>query len=471
MRRIKNFLLIAVVFLLTVHLLLSPAALSITVKEEEELAREFMRIVLTQFELIEDPVIVDYVNKIGRKIVSILPPQPFTYRFYIVNEDVYNAFATPAGNVFIYSGLIIAMESEEEIAGILGHEIAHVYCRHISQKIERSKKIDLATLAGIAAGIFLGAGGSGEVASAVTIGSMAAGQSLSLAYSRENEIQADQLGLNYIVKSGYSAEGLLTILNKIRARSWFGSDQIPTYLTTHPAVEDRIAYIDTWLDKHRSTTSKNLEKKSDDFKKVHARLLGMYGEEDLALSKFEAIIKNDPASFLGYYGYGLVLARTGDRKGAITYLKKALEREAFSPEILTALGRVYFQDGQYDEALSTLEGTVRIFPNNPEARFFLGRTQLESGKLQQAASNFQTLINQNPGYKQVYYFLGMTYGKQGKLADAHYSLGVYYLKKGDPANASKQFERALSKTENEAQRQKIEKLLKKINPKGQNKKG
>jgi predicted Zn-dependent protease len=470
MRQTGNTFLIAVVFILTANLLFSSAAFSITVKEEEELGREFMKIVLTQFELIEDPAIVAYVNKLGQKIVSILPPQPFTYHFYIVKEDVYNAFATPAGNIFIYSGLILAMESEEELVGILGHEIAHVYCRHISRKIERSKKINLVTLAGVAAGIFLGAGGAGEVASAVTIGSMAAGQSASLAYSRENEIQADQIGLEYIVNAGYNAEGLLTVLNKIRAKSWFGSDQIPTYLMTHPAVEDRLSYIDTWLDKHKKTTSKNTAKKSDDFNTVHTRLLALYGDEDMALNKFEATIKNDPTSALGYYGYGLVLARTGNRKTAIPYLKKALEKEAFSPKILTALGRVYFQDGQYDEALNILEGAVSIFPNNPEATFFLGRTHLELGKLQQAASNFETLINKSPGYKQAYYFLGITYGKQGKLADAHYLLGVYYLKKRDLANARKQFERALSQTEDDAQKQKIEKLLKKIPTKIEKKK-
>ena len=111
------------------------------------------------------------MNKIGNRILSVLPQQPFNYHFYVIKEDVYNAFATPAGHIFVYTGLLDAMDEEEELAGILGHEIAHVYCRHISQKIERSKKIGIATLAGIAAGILLGVGGAGEAANAVTMGS------------------------------------------------------------------------------------------------------------------------------------------------------------------------------------------------------------------------------------------------------------------------------------------------------------
>jgi predicted Zn-dependent protease len=71
------------------------AALCISVKKEEEMGREFMRVVLEHFELIEDPFIVDYVNKIGNKIVLALPPQPFNYHFYIIKEDTYNAFASP----------------------------------------------------------------------------------------------------------------------------------------------------------------------------------------------------------------------------------------------------------------------------------------------------------------------------------------------------------------------------------------
>ena len=141
--------------------LVSPRSTAgITIKEEEELSREFQKLVLEHYQLIKDPVIVNYVNKIGQKILAVMPPQPFAYHFYVVKEDVYNAFATPAGHIYINSGLFASMQSEEELAGIIAHEISHVVSRHISQKIERSKKVNIATLAGVAAGVFLGAGGA-----------------------------------------------------------------------------------------------------------------------------------------------------------------------------------------------------------------------------------------------------------------------------------------------------------------------
>jgi predicted Zn-dependent protease len=194
-------------FLISTIVVMVPEGICITIQEEREMSKEFMAVVRAQFPLIEDPVINDYVNRVGKRILAAIPPQPFDYQFHVLHEDVYNAFATPAGHIFFNSGLFAALDSEEELAGIIGHEIAHVVCRHISDRIESSKKIGMATLAGMVAGVLLGAGGAAAAASAVTMGSVAAGQTAALAYSRENEMQADQLGLEYLTLAGYSGEG------------------------------------------------------------------------------------------------------------------------------------------------------------------------------------------------------------------------------------------------------------------------
>lgn len=461
MKFVCKLLLICLFFLLVTGAFIPKAAFSITAAEEEELSREFMKVILKSCKFVEDPAIVNYVNKVGKKIVSVLPPQPFNYRFYIIKEDVYNAFATPAGHIFIYSGLMAAMDNEEELAGIIGHEIAHVLCRHISQKIDRSKKISIATLAGIAAGIFLGADGAGEVGSALIVGSMAASQSMALAYSRKDERQADQIGLQYLSKAGYSGYGLLTMLRKIRNKHWFGTEQIPTYLTTHPAPEERLAYIGTWLEKNMKKPPP-LETDSSEFKRVNTRLIALYGDETIALRKYKSAVTKDPKNPMANYGYGLVLARIGNREDAASYIKRALEREAFNPEFLVALGRIYFLDGQYQKALTIIESAVSIAPDDPEGLFYTGRIQLGLGKFKDAESTLRTLTKKHPDYKPGFYFLGNAYGKQGKLADAHYTLGLYYTKKRDNRNAVVQFEKALEKTTDPHRRDEIKNLLKKV---------
>ena len=163
-KRIIPFIILAL-FCFGVVLAAPTTGSCITIQEERELSEEFMAVVEARFPLIKDPVIVEYVNKVGRRILAAVPPQPFEYQFHVLKEDTYNAFATPAGHIFFNSGLFAALESEEELAGIIGHEIAHVVCRHISDRIENQKKISMATLAGMVAGVLLGAGGAAEAAS------------------------------------------------------------------------------------------------------------------------------------------------------------------------------------------------------------------------------------------------------------------------------------------------------------------
>jgi len=462
MKIVKQSILLCTVLIIVCGIVSPKSVSAITIQEEEELSREFMALILAHYEIIKDPVIVNYVNDVGQKIVSTLPPQPFSYHFYVIKEDTYNAFATPAGHIFIYSGLLEAMDNEEELACILAHEISHVMCRHISQKIERAEKANIATLAGVVAGVLLGTAGASAAANAVTLGSVAAGQSYALAYGREDERQADQIGLNLLRKAGYNGIGLITTLKKMRSKSWFDSNQIPTYLTTHPASEERMAYIDTWLETHKKT-----ENNIDDyyFQRAHTRLVAIYGDEGVALRKFESDVHNHPDDPLAYYGYGLILDRKGDSKAAEEYLKTALEKRAFDPYILKDLGRLYFLDGNYQQAFSILDGAASINSNDPDILFYLGRTQVELGRLMDAVATFEKLISKQQDYPRAYYTLGETYWKLGKEGDAHYCLGIHYKNKMDFKNATFHLKKALENINEPYKKVKVEELLKEIGKK------
>ena len=394
-----------------------------------------MKYLAQRYELINDPMIVRYVNQVGRKILATMPPQPFAYRFYVINEAVYNAFAIPAGHIFVHSGLLAAMESEDELAGILAHEIAHVAYRHISKRIERSKKIELATMAGMVAGIFLGvATGDTSAAQTLTMGSAAAGQTASLSYSRQDEAQSDQAGLKYLIDAGYDPRGLLKVLRTIRSKQWFGSEQIPTYMMTHPAVEERLAAVDLW------TTSQAEQNKlpkpaipiEPGFRKINIRLKALYGNPDIILPELRNAMAKHPDDQDLAYGYGLALSRADQRSEAVTYLKKALTKNALDPVILVDLGRIYFLDGKYEAALSTLQGAVSATAQaNPEGMFYLGRTQQALNQLENALLSFEWLINSHPDYLQAHYFIGETYGKLERMPEAHFHLGLYSYKKRD----------------------------------------
>jgi len=440
------------------------AACGITIREEEELSKEVLSIVRSQYEIIDDPVIVRYIRRLGKKIVSVLPPQPFTYHFYVIMDDTLNAFATPAGHIFVNSGLIAALENEDELAGILAHEVAHVVCRHISQKIDSSKKASLATLAGIAAGALIGiAGGPGGAAQALTAGAMAASQSVMLAYSREDEIQADQRGLDYLTKTGFDCSGLLTSLKKMRNKQWFGSDQIPKYLMTHPASEDRIAYIGGWLDTHPDRCRIDSQGNAYDYNIAKIRLIGLYQEKDISVKRMKSAVDDHPDDPLSHYGYGLALARTGNRKEAALHVKRALEKRPFDAFILTDLGRIYFLDGRFQDAVKLLEGAVSIEPRYPEALLYLAKVHLEQGEFEKAAARLETLIATAPGYNRAYYSLGMAYGKQGRMGEAHYYLGIFFLNGRSVQKARFHLERASQTITDPEKLSRINEILEMLN--------
>lgn len=444
---------------LVVTIVLPGTLNALTVKEEEDLSKEVLKVVFRQYETVDDVYIQNYVNAVGKRILARMPEQPFRYHFYVIKEESYNAFATPAGHVFINSGLFAAMESEEELAGILGHEMAHVYCRHIAEKIERSKKIGLASLAGVAAGVLLGAAGAGEAASAVTMGAAATGISAELAYSRDNEMQADQLGLKVLTDAGYNGSGLLKVLQKIRSKKWFSNEQFPTYLSTHPAVEDRLAYIDGWLSTQEAAGQLPPAVDPNEFNRIVTRLRVEYGDEEQTLNNYESALRDSPQDPMANYHYGLILARLDRRREAIEYLQKALAKRAFDPYILRDLAKVYFFDGQFDQALKLLESVRNIKPDDPDTLFFTGRTYLELNQLDAATGSFTALVEKQPFYRQAYYFLGKSLSAQGQPGEAAFNLGVFYQQGHDYRNAVLQFKQALKHTEDPARRQQIETLL------------
>ncbi len=470
----------AVTFLVLIFLssiLFSKSAFCITIKKEEKLSHEFMKMVKGRYEFIKDPYIHDYVNKVGNRIVSVLPSQPFVYKFYVIKEDSYNAFAGPAGNIFINSGFFQAMENEEELAGILGHEIAHVACRHISGNIDRSKKLQFASLIGLAAGILLGVGGAPELSQAVTAGTMAGGQSAMLAFSREDEMQADQMGMEYLVKTGYKGDGLLNALKKIRSKDWLGSE-IPVYLSTHPATSERIVSISSWLEGYSFSQKNGLQQDSRDFRLAQIRLTAIHGEADVGLNVFQAAVKADPTDSMAQYGYGLVLSKTGNNKDAIAHLKTALERNPFNVPILEDLGRILYLSGDYKKALDILENIAESGLCSPEAYYYLGCSRMKIGQLQNALNTLETLLIKEPDYTDALYTLGEIYNTKGLEGESHFYLGKYHKNKRAFKIARFHLKKALETLDSPEKKEEIHSLLaalskkpKKMESKGQKKLG
>jgi len=162
----------------------------LTIEKEKQIGEEFVLQLQQVVTLVDDPFLTSYINRLGQRLVSQMGPQPFKYRFFIIADPSVNAFAVPGGYVFVHTGLIRLMDREGELAGVLAHEISHVYCRHMAKTLEKAKITSIAALMGALAAVFLG----GAIGPGLMAGSMAAGESAMLKYSRDFEQEADATG-------------------------------------------------------------------------------------------------------------------------------------------------------------------------------------------------------------------------------------------------------------------------------------
>lgn len=456
MKSYKRILLFCTLLVVFTGIFVPPGAEGISIEKEKELSREFLSVVFRHYKVIDTVIVVNYINDLGQKILSAFPSQPFEYRFYVIKDDSLNAFAGPAGHIFVNTGLIRAMESEDELAGVISHEIAHASLRHISKRIEQSKKTNMATLAGMAAGVLLGIGGAGDAAGAVIVGSAAAGQTVSLAYSREDEAEADQVGLKYLNLAGYDAKGLLVVMEKMRGKEWFDSSIIPTYMRTHPGPEERMVNIDNWMASHEQVQT-NFDLYP--FQRTRTWLVASYGDIQADLTQFQTDIAKDGKNSLAHFGYSLILARTDNYDDAIDQMKKALEINALEPYFIIELGRMYFQAGRYPEALDILVSLEIMARDHPRRLYYLGRTQMEMKRYHDAIDAFERTISMYPKYTLAYQYLGLSYGKLDKLSYAHYYIGIYNKRIANLKTAEFHLQKALAMMNDPGKRDEINKML------------
>ncbi|SMC51032.1 Putative Zn-dependent protease, contains TPR repeats [Desulfocicer vacuolatum DSM 3385] len=402
-------------------------AWAISISEERKMAKEFMEAISMQNKLVKDPMAVALVSEVGRRIVAQLPPQPFPFSFYIVDNGQFNAFATPGGNIFVHRGLITSLDNVDELAGILGHESAHAACRHVSQMIDRSKVVNMGTLAGVLAGVLVGAAGGADAGQAVAMGAMAVGQTSMLAYSRENETEADQKGILLTQAASFDPRGLLTGLEKIRSRDWYGSEKIPGYLKTHPGSADRIVYISSWLDQHGDETEPDNGIDPFRFDLVKHRLAGLYGAVDETEQEFNHLLEKNPNDPAVHYGMGVLLPRVSRLDEALVHLRRALSQKIFDPYILLETGHVYLLAGDGKKAFDLMAGLEKIPAIATQATYYQAWALWMMGKGDKAERGLlKTIQTAGDVFPKSYYFMADVARQRQQTDQTHYYLGRYY---------------------------------------------
>jgi len=331
------------------------------------------------------------------------------------------------------------MDNIDELAAVICHEIGHISARHLSKRIEQSKNIGLATLAGILAGMLLG----GEAAGAIITGTLAAGMQAQLHFSREDERQADQLSYKYMEPASFDPAGMIKALQKIQKGSWLGTGKIPAYLLTHPTGPERMANLEALLARYtpRPVTEEAalLTARFPVFKTViSASTLDSRDAQRL----FDRELEENPDAPLPHFGLGIVYMKEGRYDEAIRELEKALQGHPDFIPILRTLGEAYQMNGQDQKALKVLKRALELHHLDLASLYLLGITYENLGETNKALPIFQRLSYLKPVRIDVYYHLGLCYGRENKLALAHYNFGRYFKILGQIQKAHFHFQKA-----------------------------
>jgi predicted Zn-dependent protease len=420
-------------------------ARAMTTQEEKKLGKKILLEITKQVELVNDLTIQMFIDRIGNSILKEVGSTPYEFKFYVIKVQDPNAFAIPGGYIFVTTGLIVLAENEQEIAGVLGHEISHVTGRHIDQMIERSKRLSIATLAAIVAGALVGRGGVGTQAVATT--AAAAAEALTLKYSRENETNADQNGLYRVVKAGYDPNGMISFLNKIHRLSLSAAPQIPAYLLTHPALEDRIALLQNLL--QIGPRPAGPFKKVENFKRVQSKAFVEEREPEVAMNHFGSRIKGNPQDVDEIYGLGLALKKMGRLDKSIEVFQNGLSLSPQDPDLLREMGIAYFLSGKVDQAIENFDAIQSITTTGSNqgedlwAIYYLGRGYQEKGDFAKALPLFLKVKKELPDFIDVYHGLGSVYGRMGQKGLSHFFFAKYFKLRGDHKDALLHFRTAL----------------------------
>ncbi len=419
--------------------------------QERAIAKRIMLEVRGERSVISDPELTDYINQLGNRLVTAAAgattDQRRTFEFFLLEDDSINAFALPGGVIGSHTGLLVAAESESELAGVLGHEIAHVTQRHIARGAAEQKNAALMSIATLALAV-LAARAGGSNSGQATEAALASGQALQiqaqLDYTREFEREADRVGITILQRAGFDVHGMANFFERLLRLNRHNDGKTPGYLRTHPLTTERISDMQNRI----GLITKNSIDSSPDFRFARAKLRSMSmtpndGETYFRGQITEKSILRDIADV-----YGLILSYKKQRNFA-----KA-EKELKSLGTL-ATNNSWFElvaadlkadQKQWKDAVALYANGAQKYPGKRGFSYGYIDSLYESGLVDEALiavnEKLGPALANNEDYR-LHELAAKGYAMRGKRVSQHRSLAEAYYRRGNLIGAIEQLDIAI----------------------------
>ncbi|VAW91802.1 Exported zinc metalloprotease YfgC precursor [hydrothermal vent metagenome] len=419
----------------------SGAAL-VTLEEEERTGEAVLRNIRRAGGLIEDPILVDYINRLGHKLVAASVDKKTSFHFFIIDDSSINAFALPGGYIGVHYGLFLAMRNESELAAVLAHEIAHVTQRHHVRSYASSQYSNTQILAAVIAAIILG-GSNPEVGEAAIATAIAGTTQNQINFTRSNEMESDRIGISLLTDAGFNPQSMADTFQILADSARLYGPQIPEFLLTHPVSSTRLADA-----RNRAGDIQQIKRQAPELQYHLARSkLRVYTSSNLndTLKAFQQNLKT--GSYLNHkaemYGYALILIKKENFTQATKIVDLLYKSNPNSIAFKLIQAQLKFKSGKPKMALAQLQKALEIYPLNPILTEYYVELLLKSKQAKRAKAILQTFLRSPAPNPRFYKLLSAVENSLNNTVGAHEALAQFYYDMGLTHSAIEQINIAL----------------------------
>ncbi|OJX06827.1 MAG: hypothetical protein BGO72_00305 [Burkholderiales bacterium 70-64] len=387
---------------------------------ERRVGESIVREMQSRGMIYDDAELADYLNRFAGSLAATPPASGFTLQFFLVRDPTLNAFALPGGYIGVHTGLIVAAQSESELASVLGHEIGHVVQRHVARMLARERQASTLMLAALVLSALAARSNPQAIGGIASLGSTAAQQQM-LTFSRDAEREADRVGLDILRQAGFDANGMVAFLGRLQKSDSLYESGAPDYLRTHPVTSERIADIQSRISDVRYRQRAD----SLEFRLTRAKLRALTDTSTDGLrsarTQFERQLRErtvDEAA--GWFGLATVAAAQRDAAAA----RKALAEvrrllPAGHPFVERLAAQVELQAGDSAAALALLDAATKRFPASRALVRERAQVLLVRRDFADAAPYLESAVSTFRSDADLWRMLAEAQGGLGETARAH----------------------------------------------------
>ena len=391
--------------------------------------------------VIDDPLLTDYLNNLGFRLLSQHEHGNTQFQFFLVNENSINAFALPGGFIGINYGLFSKTQSESELASVFAHEIAHVTQRHYARAYDMGSQSNLPILAALIAAMLLGGKGN-DIASAAISATAASQIQKKINFTRHNEQEADRIGIQILSAAGFNANKMGDFFQKLEQESRHEGVYVPEFLRTHPVTPARISDAQS----RARLLPKTENKDSLSYHLMRHRIIALANQNKQANVKqyeFDLKAKTGQELTATRYGYVLSLLRTEQYEKARKQINILIKNDPLRIAFLLAQADVENGAKNGKKAIEIYQNALKIYPNNESILHDYVETLIRQKEFKTGLATLEFFLKKPPRNPIFYQYLARCKAAVGNDMESHEAQAEYYYQTGQFHKAVEQINIAL----------------------------